>query len=128
MSYLLDTHALLWWLMADPRLSRSAKSIIDNPAASRHVSAVSAFEIANKVRIGKLDAARPAIETFDIILAEARFARLDVTQTHALLAGTLESHHRDPFDRLLAAQAMLEGLILVTSDKAFASFGITTIW
>lgn len=127
MRYLLDTHALLWWLMADPRLSRSAKYIIDNPAVARHVSAVSAFEIANKVRIGKLDEARPAVEAFDIILAEAQFNRLDITHSHALLAGRLHSPHRDPFDRLLAAQATLEGLTLLTSDQAFSGFGIATI-
>lgn len=128
MRYLLDTHALLWWLMADPRLSRSAKDIIDNPAVARHVSAVSAFEIANKVRIGKLDEARPAVEAFDIILAEAQFNRLDITHSHALLAGRLQSPHRDPFDRFLAAQATLERLTLLTSDKAFSGFGIATIW
>ncbi|WP_165219489.1 type II toxin-antitoxin system VapC family toxin [Affinirhizobium pseudoryzae] len=128
MNYLLDTHALLWWLMADPRLSRTAKDVIDNAAFSRHVSAVSGFEIANKVHIGKLEQARPAVETFDVILVDAQLTKLNVTHAHALLAGTLESPHRDPFDRLLAAQAMLEGLTLVTADRAFTSFDVPTLW
>ncbi|ORE98211.1 type II toxin-antitoxin system VapC family toxin [Aurantimonas sp. 22II-16-19i] len=128
MSVLLDTHALLWWLTADPHLSVAAKSAIEDVATERHVSAVTAFELANKVRIGKLEVAREIIETFDDIIAQGRFTKLDVDHSHALLAGQMLGVHKDPFDRLLAAQAKIEGLALITVDEAFDQFGIIRLW
>jgi PIN domain nuclease of toxin-antitoxin system len=128
MSFLLDTHAFLWWVTADPRLSASAKAVLDDGRVRRCVSSVTAFEIANKFRIGKLEFAREIIEHFDAALDDAGFEKLAVTTTHALLAGQMRSDHKDPFDRMLAAQARLETLILVTIDQAFDDFDIERLW
>jgi PIN domain nuclease of toxin-antitoxin system len=128
MSFLLDTHAFLWWVTADPRLSAAAKTVLDDGRARRCVSAVTAFEIANKLRIGKLEFAREIIEHFDLVLNEAGFEKLAITPTHALLAGQIISAHKDPFDRMLAAQARLETLTLVTIDQAFNEFDVERLW
>jgi PIN domain nuclease of toxin-antitoxin system len=128
MSFLLDTHTFLWWVTADARLSASAKTVLDDGRARRCVSAVTAFEIANKFRIGKLEFAREIIEHFDTVLDEAGFEKLAVTPTHALLAGQMPSDHKDPFDRMLAAQARFETLALVTIDQAFDDFGVERLW
>lgn len=128
MSFLLDTHTFLWWIMANPSLSDPARSVIEDPDALRCVSSVSAFEIANKFRIGKLDFAREIIENFDAVLDDAGFQRLDINHSHALLAGQMPGNHKDPFDRLLAAQSKLESLTLVTADAAFDGFDIKRLW
>ncbi|MNT52436.1 PIN domain protein [compost metagenome] len=114
--------------MADPSLSDPARSVIENPDALRCVSSVTAFEIANKFRIGKLDFAREIVENFYAILNDAGFQRLDITPSHALLAGQIPGNHKDPFDRLLAAQSKLESLTLVTADQAFDGFDIKRLW
>ncbi|MDH4413465.1 MAG: type II toxin-antitoxin system VapC family toxin [Rhizobium sp.] len=128
MSILLDTHAFLWWVTADPRLSAAAKTAIDDPSTRRCVSSVTAFEIANKFRIGKLEMAGEIIESFDAVLGDAGFEKLAVTSSHALLAGQIPSGHKDPFDRILAAQAKLENLAMLTIDPAFDTFGIQRLW
>ncbi|MBW8320251.1 MAG: type II toxin-antitoxin system VapC family toxin [Rhizobium sp.] len=128
MSFLLDTHTFLWWIMADSSLSHQARSVIEDPDALRCVSSVTAFEIANKFRIGKLDFAREIVESFDAALDDAGFQRLDITPSHALLAGQMPGNHKDPFDRLLAAQSKLESLTLVTADQAFDGFDIKRLW
>lgn len=128
MSFLLDTHTFIWWIMADRNLSDRARSAIEDADSRRCVSAVTAFEIANKVRIGKLDFAQAIIDQFDTILDEAGFQRLAITPSHALLAGQITGDHKDSFDRLLAAQSSLEGLVLITADKAFESFDIERLW
>lgn len=87
MSFLLDIHAFLWWLTADPRLSQPARSAIENANERRYVSSVTAYEISNKFRIGKLDIAREIIENFELVVAEAGFEKLPVTASHAILAG-----------------------------------------
>ena len=128
MSLLIDTHALLWWLTADPRLTLAAKSAIENPDIVRYISSVSAFEIATKVRIGKLDFAKEIVENFEQITIAGAFKSLDVNARHALLAGEMAGLHKDPFDRLLAAQCKVEGLPLVSIDPAFLQFGLELIW
>jgi PIN domain nuclease of toxin-antitoxin system len=128
MNLILDTHVLLWWLMADPRLSRKAKAAVEDPEVKRYVSSVTAFEIANKVRIGKLEPARTIVATFDNILSAGRFIQLDVTHRHGLIAGQLPGAHKDPFDRLLAAQARCEDLVLISADSAFDSFPVERLW
>ncbi|MFN4208049.1 MAG: type II toxin-antitoxin system VapC family toxin [Agrobacterium albertimagni] len=128
MSILLDTHAFLWWVTADPRLSAAAKTAIDDPSTRRCVSSVTAFEIANKFRIGKLEMAGEIIESFDAVLGDAGFEKLAVTSSHALLAGQIPSGHKDPFDRILAAQAKLENLAMLTIDPAFDTFGVQRLW
>ncbi|MEF0942295.1 type II toxin-antitoxin system VapC family toxin [Rhizobium sp. BR 362] len=128
MNFLLDTHALLWWLTADPRLSSVAKNAIEDPDASRYISSVTPFEIATKVRIGKLDFAREIADNFDSYVAAGAFKSLDVNTGHALLAGKMPGNHKDPFDRLLAAQCKAEKLSLITADPAFAEFGLDLVW
>ncbi len=110
---LLDTHALLWWLSGDSKLGRIAKAEISNPKNEVYVSAASIWEIAIKKGIGKLTA--PA--DFDAIVDNEGFLKLPISLYHGEQAGTLPQHHKDPFDRMLVAQAQAEGLTLVTSDK-----------
>jgi PIN domain nuclease of toxin-antitoxin system len=116
---LLDTHALLWWLDDDARLDRAAADAIAE-AEFVAVSAASAWEIGIKQSIGKL--AGP--DDLRAELATNGFAELPVSVTHALAAGALPPHHSDPFDRMLVAQARLEGLTLVTRDDRLADYGI----
>jgi len=109
-------------------LSAAAKTAIDDPSTRRCVSSVTAFEIANKFRIGKLEMAGEIIESFDAVLGDAGFEKLAVTSSHALLAGQIPSGHKDPFDRILAAQAKLENLAMLTIDPAFDTFGVQRLW
>jgi PIN domain nuclease of toxin-antitoxin system len=128
MKVLLDTHALLWWLWGDPRLSRAARRAIETADAEVYVSAASALEIATKVRIGKLPEAKRLAGTFSAALTEQGFRQLPITVAHALRAGVLAGAHRDPFDRLLAAQSMLEDLPIVSGDAWLKTFGVSAIW
>ena len=118
-SYLLDTHILLWWLFNDPKLDTQCRDIIRNPKNRLFVSSASAWEIATKYRIGKLPEAKQLIEEYAQILSQAKFIELSITSAHALRAGNLPIAHRDPFDRMIMAQAELESLPVLTYDKAF---------
>ena len=128
MRLLLDTHALLWWFTNDARLSARARDAIADQANEVFVSAASAWEIATKQRIGKLDEAPQAAERFTELVAADGFMHLPVNHLHALRAGGYAQPHRDPFDRMLAAQSELERLPLVTLDAAFAEFGSAVFW
>ena len=128
MNLLLDTHAWLWWLTNDPRLSECARDAIADVANDVHVSAVSALEIATKVRLGKLAEAAEVLDRYDELILKDQFQHLPIAHYHALRAGACPAAHRDPFDRLLAAQSELESLTLVTRDPAFAEFGTTVLW
>lgn len=128
MNLLLDTHALLWWWSDDPRLPASARALIADPAAQVHVSAASAWEIATKHRIGKLPEGAEAVAKFQALTLRNGFIHLPIAWQHALRAGAYTATHCDPFDRLLAAQADLERLALVTRDPAFAAFGTQVRW
>ncbi|MEC9359848.1 MAG: type II toxin-antitoxin system VapC family toxin [Pseudomonadota bacterium] len=128
MSLLLDTHALLWWFTDDPRLPAKVRDTIADETRPVYVSAVSALEIAVKHRLGKLDEAAEAVSRFDELVAADGFQHLPITHFHCLKAGGYALAHRDPFDRLLAAQSALEALTLVTRDTALAQFGIQTLW
>jgi PIN domain nuclease of toxin-antitoxin system len=119
MSYLIDTHILLWWLFDDPKLNLECRDIIRNPDLKIIVSSVSAWEIATKYRIGKLPEAKQIIEQYSQILDRAKFIELAITSAHALRAGSLPISHRDPFDRMLIAQAEVESLPIITYDAAF---------
>ncbi|MEA3061627.1 MAG: hypothetical protein QOJ94_1408 [Sphingomonadales bacterium] len=125
---LLDTHALLWWLTEDPLLSRTADKLIRAPTNEVVVSPVSAIEIAIKHRLGRLPNVRGWISEFRQKMEEERFTLTILTAEHALRAGGYPTSHRDPFDRLLAAQAELDGLTLLTRDREFADFPCETLW
>lgn len=124
---LLDTHALLWAWNASPQLNAAARTAIADRRNHVLVSPVSAFELAIKHRLGKLPDAGPVIAAFAQSVARYEMAELPLTSAHALRAGAYPMTHRDPFDRLLAAPAELDGLTLVTRGPAFADFPVTTL-
>jgi PIN domain nuclease of toxin-antitoxin system len=119
MSYLIDTHILLWWLFDDPKLDSNCREIIHNPDRRIFVSSATAWEIATKYRIGKLPEAKQIVEEYAQILHQSKFIEFAITSAHALRAGSLPILHRDPFDRMIMAQAELENLPVITHDKAF---------
>ena len=119
MSDLIDTHILLWWLFDDPQLKDKDRAIIQNPKNQILVSSATAWEIATKYRIGKLPEAAPIVADYHQILEQAKFLELPINAKHALHAGNLPIEHRDPFDRMLMAQAELENLPIITYDSAF---------
>lgn len=126
---LLDTHALLWFFAGSGRLSSVARETITDPDVLVQVSVVSLLEISTKYRLGKLfleAETRPA--HFPEMITNEGFVLLPVSAGHALAAGAYAIPHGDPFDRLLAAQAELEKLTLVTLDPVFAAFPIKTLW
>lgn len=118
-NYLIDTHVLLWWLFNDSKLTAECQDIIRNPDHRIFVSSVSAWEIATKYRIGKLPEAKQIVEEYSQILQQEKFIELSVTSAHALRAGSLSISHRDPFDRMIMAQAELENFPVITYDPAF---------
>jgi len=125
---LLDTHALLWSLSDDEYLSREAREAVKDYANDIYVSAASAWEIATKFRIGKLPQAAPFVYTFEESLRKMRFKELAVTVGHGQRAGLLPGEHKDPFDRLLIAQAQAENLLLVSNEKLFDRYGVQRLW
>lgn len=129
MKLLLDTHAFLWWVFADPKLSRKARTAIDEDAGNDVlVSSASAWEIATKYRIGKLQHARIVAEDIAGALLAEGFNQLPVTVRHAQRAGNLVGHHQDPFDRMLIAQALLEDLTLISNERVFDGYGVQRLW
>lgn len=128
MRLLLDTHTFLWWLAGHRMLSSKAREAIETDETEVFVSAASAWEITTKFRIGKLpEAELVANDVFSSIETEG-FSPLAISVHHAQRAGSLGGTHRDPFDRLLAAQAMLEDLTLVSNDRAFEQYAIGRLW
>ncbi len=128
MQVLLDTHAFLWWLAGDPQLSDRAKAAIADPANDVFISAVSAWEIATKFRLGKLPGAQAVAADIAAIIADQGFAALPITVPHGHLAGSLPSPHRDPFDRMLIAQSMLDRMPLISIEQIFDQYGVQRIW
>ena len=128
MRLLLDTHALLWWLDGDRRLTRRARTAITDEDNVIVVSAASAWEITTKVRLGKLPGADAVAADVVGSVASQGFSSLDITMRHAQRAGRLPGSHRDPFDRMLIAQAQLEDLTLVSNGAAFDAFGVSRLW
>jgi PIN domain nuclease of toxin-antitoxin system len=125
---LLDTHALLWWLDGDRRLPPRVRRRIAAPTTTVLVSAATAWEITTKWRIGKLDGAEDVAADVGSAVSSQGFTALAITLQHAEYAGRLSGEHRDPFDRMLVAQSRLEGLPLVTNDRAFDAFAIERYW
>ena len=117
---LLDTHVLLWWLGDDPSLGGKAKASIMDSYNEVYVSAATAWEISIKKVLGKLKAP----DDMDTIVEDEKFIKLPITLYHGQMAGMLSLHHRDPFDRMLIAQAQAEGLTIVTSDGIFSRYGV----
>lgn len=118
MKVLLDTHTLLWWLAGDGTLATKARQVITSPKTTVYVSAASAWEIAIKRTLGKLQAPDDLVAA----LAANRFQPLPITIEHALYAGSLPRHHDDPFDRMLVAQALLEKLTIITRDTSIPAY------
>jgi PIN domain nuclease of toxin-antitoxin system len=125
---LLDTHALIWWLAGDPRLPAAAADEIDQQRPQVFVSAASAWEIATKVRLGKLPGAAAIASDLPDVIARQGFRPLAVTLAQGQRAGALPGPLQDPFDRMLIAQAMLENLHLVSIERSFDVYGVQRLW
>lgn len=123
MKLLLDTHAVLWWQTEDRRLPKAARTAIAS-ADIVWVSAASGWEVAIKAALGRLRLQEP----FAVTVAADDFTELPVTLTHAVRLGELPALHADPFDRLLVAQALVEGATLVTKDEALGAYGVPVLW
>jgi PIN domain nuclease of toxin-antitoxin system len=126
--WLIDTHALLWWLSDDPGLPDTARKLIARASNTVLVSAATAWEIAAKVRLGKLAVASDLVADFSGYLARERFEHLPISTEHALRAGLLPGPHKDPFDRMLIAQAQAEHVPIVSADAAFDSYQVRRVW
>jgi PIN domain nuclease of toxin-antitoxin system len=125
---LLDTHALIWFFAGDERLPVGARARIEDPDATVLVSAVSAMEVTLKHRLGRLpQAGRLALE-FEDVIDRYGFVGLPISVAHAESAGRLQIPHKDPFDRILIAQSLLDGLPLVSNERGFDAFGVSRIW
>ena len=128
MALLLDTHAFLWWLAGDPQLSERARDAIGDGGQEVYVSAATAWEVTTKYRLGKLPgAARVAVDIAASVRSQA-FSELAITLSDAARAGSLPGEHRDPFDRMLIAQALSRDWNLVSNEKLFDGFGVRRHW
>jgi PIN domain nuclease of toxin-antitoxin system len=127
-SLLIDTHALLWWLLNDRRFSARARTEIENPDNELFVSSASGWEISTKHRLGKLGLDPWSPSQLPRLLEDKGFKVLPISLAHALEAGSLPGPHGDPFDRLIIAQGRLEDLPIVTQDPAFARYDVALIW
>jgi PIN domain nuclease of toxin-antitoxin system len=119
---------MLWWFAGDAKLSTAARNLLSHDDTIVLVSAASAWEICSKVRIGKLPTGHDLCENFLSIITEHQLEPLAITVEHGRLAGRMVGTHKDPFDRMLAAQALIEDVPLVTNDSAFAAFGVKVVW
>lgn len=128
MRLLLDTRALIWWLAGDEALSLRAREAIADEGNTVAVSAASAMEIATKHRIGKLPHAALLAQDFEAIVAGQGFDELAISVRHARLAGEMNIAHKDPFDRLLIAQAQAEDMTLVSNEALFDGFAVKRLW
>jgi PIN domain nuclease of toxin-antitoxin system len=125
---LLDTHALIWWLAGDEKLSLRARDAIADEANAVAVSAASAMEVATKHRIGKLPDGALLAQDFEAIVADQGFSELSISVRHARLAGEMGIAHKDPFDRLLIAQALAEDMVLVSNETRFDDSAVKRLW
>jgi PIN domain nuclease of toxin-antitoxin system len=125
---LLDTHTLLWWLAGDTKLSKNAREAIGEDPGPVFVSAASIWEISTKHRSGKLPGASSIAGDLAGAVESQGFIGMPITIPHAQAAGALPGPHRDPFDRMLIAQAMLEELVLISNERAFDAYGVRRLW
>ena len=128
MAYLLDTVALVTWWGDSPRLGREARMVLEQSGDAMLVSPVSVWEIANKNRLGKLPEFDGFAEDWAGLCRNDAFTLLPVSGDHAVRAGRLPGEHRDPFDRLIAGQALVENLVVITNDPQIAAFGCKVLW
>ncbi|GGZ13557.1 type II toxin-antitoxin system VapC family toxin [Novosphingobium colocasiae] len=128
MRLLLDTHALIWWLAGDQALSMTARTAIADADNAIFVSAASAMEVATKFRIGKLPDAVLLAQDFETIIAGQGFVALPISLHHARMAGEMNIPHKNPFDRLLIAQAQAEDMALVSNEVLFDGFAVKRLW
>lgn len=128
MNLLLDTHAFLWWISGDTTLSVPARAAIGDTSNDVFVSAASAWEIATKVRIGKLPGAVSIAADLAAVVESQGFVPLPITFVHGQMAGALPGPHQDPFDRMLVAQAMADGMVLVSNEARFDAYGVRRLW
>ncbi len=128
MRFLLDTHTLLWCFNGSPSLSPRARGLIEDGRNEMLVSAASAWEIATKVRLGKLPAGEELVSDLDGYLAQLGCTALPISLDHVLRAGRLPGEHRDPFDRMLIAQAQSENLKIISNDRIFDDYHVQRVW
>jgi PIN domain nuclease of toxin-antitoxin system len=128
LTYLLDTHALIWWFFDPEKLGKTAYAIIEDNTNTILVSAVSAMEITTKFRLGKLPDAEILAKRFSVEIAFSNFVELSISIAHAELAGKLPFDHKDPFDRLLIAQAKIGNIPLISNEKVFDDFAVKRVW
>jgi PIN domain nuclease of toxin-antitoxin system len=128
MKFLLDTHSFLWFIDGNARLSMAARQLIEEPANERLVSIASLWEIAIKASLGRLTFAQPFATLLPDQLQRNSMQVLDITVAHTTAVASLPFHHRDPFDRMLIAQALVEVIPIVSVDSAFDAYGISRLW
>lgn len=128
MNILLDTHAFLWFVQDDPKLSVAARALIEDSESRPFLSIASLWEIAIKISLGKLQLTQPYEEFVPQQLAMNGIGILNVTIEHTAAVATLPFHHRDPFDRLLAVQSKIEEMTLVSADPAFDAYAAKRVW
>jgi PIN domain nuclease of toxin-antitoxin system len=128
LNLLLDTHAFLWWVAGDPALSRPARAAIGDAGNAVFVSAASAWEITTKFCIGKLPGVAAIADDLAAVLDTQRFVPLPITFAHGQTAGALPGPLKDPFDRMLIAQAMVDRVVVVSNEQGFGTYGVRLLW
>jgi PIN domain nuclease of toxin-antitoxin system len=128
MKYLLDTSVFLWSLGAEHKLNQKARDLLSSSAAELYLSAASSWEIAIKFALGTLALPKPPSQFVPNAIASLAIRSLDITHLHSLLAGEVPPHHRDPFDRMLIAQARMENMVLLTADRAFLKYDVNSLF
>jgi PIN domain nuclease of toxin-antitoxin system len=128
MTLLVDTHSFLWFNQDDPALSARAKALLEDPANEKLVSLACCWEIAIKAGIGKLALGEPTATYIPNALARAKFGTLPITLDHVVAVERLPPHHRDPFDRMIVAQALAENVAVVSADAVLDAYGVTRLW
>jgi PIN domain nuclease of toxin-antitoxin system len=128
MDFLLDSHTIIWFFQDDPLLSGRARSLIEDPVNRKWVSIASCWEIAIKVGLGKLKLGEPTRPYLERAIVRSNFDWLPITLEHATEVESLPPHHKDPFDRLLIAQAIVEGIPIISVDAAFDAYPVQRVW
>lgn len=127
MKYLLDTHALIWYLTGDKKLSTKSTLAIDNPSNKIQISIASIWEIAIKVSLGKLSLSIE-IEEFVEVILKSQMSIINIETNHLIFLSTLEYKHKDPFDRIIISQSICNNLILITKDEEIMKYSVKTFW